>query len=43
MLGIETMRVDGNDPLAMYVAVSKARRIAVEENRPILLEAMTYR
>ncbi|TPX36557.1 hypothetical protein SmJEL517_g01218 [Synchytrium microbalum] len=42
-LGVETMRVDGNDPLAVYSVVSKARKLTVSENRPILVEAMTYR
>ena len=38
-----TIRVDGNDPLAVYAATAEARRIAVEEGRPTLIEAMTYR
>ena len=42
-LGIPTMRVDGNDVFAMYFAVKEARRIATEEGRPVLIEAMTYR
>ncbi|XP_024977101.1 2-oxoisovalerate dehydrogenase subunit alpha 1, mitochondrial-like [Cynara cardunculus var. scolymus] len=41
--GIQSIRVDGNDALAIYSAVSKAREIAVNEQRPILIEAMTYR
>lgn len=41
--GIPTIRVDGNDILAVYVATSAARRICIEESRPVLIEAMTYR
>ena len=29
--------------LAVYNATQKAREIAVTENRPVLIEAMTYR
>ena len=38
-----TIRVDGNDVLAVYNATKKARELAVSENRPVLIEAMTYR
>ncbi|KAJ3213855.1 hypothetical protein HK099_007160 [Clydaea vesicula] len=41
--GMHTIRVDGNDILAVYNATKEAKRIAVSENRPILIEAMTYR
>ncbi|GAA6061997.1 hypothetical protein JCM10212_004275 [Sporobolomyces blumeae] len=41
--GIETIRVDGNDPLAVYLACKEARKRAVEGKKPILVEAMTYR
>lgn len=41
--GIKTIRVDGNDALAVYVATKKAREIALTENCPVLIEAMTYR
>ncbi|GAA5964636.1 hypothetical protein JCM21900_005002, partial [Sporobolomyces salmonicolor] len=41
--GIETVRVDGNDPLAVYLACKEARRKAVEAKKPVLVEAMTYR
>jgi TPP-dependent pyruvate/acetoin dehydrogenase alpha subunit len=41
--GIETVRVDGNDALAVYDAVREARRMALAESRPVLIEAMTYR
>jgi len=40
--GIKTLRVDGNDALAVYAAVAKARQIALE-GEPVLIEAMTYR
>ncbi|KAL4559166.1 hypothetical protein LXL04_031300 [Taraxacum kok-saghyz] len=41
--GIRSIRVDGNDALAVYNAVRVARKMAVTEQRPILIEAMTYR
>ena len=42
-LGIPTIRVDGNDVFACYFAVKEARKICIEESRPVLIEAMTYR
>ena len=41
--GIESIRVDGNDVLATHEVTSYARRVCIEEARPILIEAMTYR
>jgi len=41
--GMSTIRVDGNDVLAVYNATKAARDIAANENRPVLIEAMTYR
>lgn len=41
--GVKTIRVDGNDVLGVYAATQKAREIALEENCPVLIEAMTYR
>jgi 2-oxoisovalerate dehydrogenase E1 component alpha subunit len=41
--GIRSIRVDGNDALAVYSAVHAAREMAVSEGRPILIEALTYR
>ncbi|MGO2132784.1 MAG: thiamine pyrophosphate-dependent dehydrogenase E1 component subunit alpha [Halomonas sp.] len=41
--GMHVIRVDGNDLLAVYRATQDARRIAVEQNKPVLIEAMTYR
>ncbi|XP_031394329.1 2-oxoisovalerate dehydrogenase subunit alpha 1, mitochondrial-like isoform X2 [Punica granatum] len=41
--GIPSIRVDGNDALAVYTAVKRAREIAIEKHTPILIEAMTYR
>ena len=38
-----TIRVDGNDVLAVYNATKAAREIAASENKPVLIEAMTYR
>ncbi len=43
MYGISAVRVDGNDARAMYNAVREARKLAVEESRPVLIEAMSYR
>ncbi|KAI8069313.1 thiamine diphosphate-binding protein [Gongronella butleri] len=41
--GMDTIRIDGNDLWAAYNATKTARKIAVAENRPVLIEAMTYR
>ncbi len=41
--GIVTIRVDGNDLLAVYNATKTAREIAVTQSRPVLIEAMLYR
>ncbi|OJT12847.1 2-oxoisovalerate dehydrogenase subunit alpha, mitochondrial [Trametes pubescens] len=41
--GIHTIRVDGNDVLAVYSAVKEARRLCLEEGRGVLVETMTYR
>ena len=35
--------VDGNDILAVHEATKEARKLAVEHNRPVLIETMTYR
>jgi 2-oxoisovalerate dehydrogenase E1 component alpha subunit len=41
--GMLHIRVDGNDLLAVHDAVAEARRLAVTNNEPVLIEAMTYR
>jgi len=41
--GIRTIRVDGNDLLAVYAASVEARRLALEHSEPVLIEAMSYR
>lgn len=41
--GVRTIRVDGNDVLAVYAATQTARKIALAEKCPVLIEAMTYR
>lgn len=41
--GIRSIRVDGNDALAVYNGIRAAREMAVTERRPILVEALTYR
>ncbi|KNC49904.1 transmembrane protein 91 [Thecamonas trahens ATCC 50062] len=41
--GIPTIRVDGNDVFAVYEAVARARTLAIEESRPVLIEAMSFR
>jgi len=41
--GMPSIRVDGNDLLAVYVAIAEARRIAIEENQPTMVEGMSYR
>jgi len=41
--GIKTIRVDGNDILAVIKATQLAREYALAENAPVLIEAMSYR
>ncbi|VDC02373.1 unnamed protein product [Peniophora sp. CBMAI 1063] len=41
--GMDTIRVDGNDVLAVLAATREARRRCIESGRGVLLEAMTYR
>ena len=38
--GIRSLRVDGNDPLAIHLAIKTARKMAIEESRPILIEVI---
>ncbi|WP_447926134.1 thiamine pyrophosphate-dependent dehydrogenase E1 component subunit alpha [Vreelandella sp. EE27] len=40
---MHVIRVDGNDALAVFEATRQARCIAVEQNKPVLIEAMSYR
>jgi len=40
---VESIRVDGNDALAVYDVTDYARKVCIEESRPVLIEAMTYR
>ncbi|KAL3278443.1 hypothetical protein HHI36_013764 [Cryptolaemus montrouzieri] len=41
--GINTLRVDGNDVFAVYNATKYAKSYCLKENKPVLIEAMTYR
>jgi len=41
--GMAGLRVDGNDIFAMTAAIREARAYALKEQKPILVEAMTYR
>jgi 2-oxoisovalerate dehydrogenase E1 component alpha subunit len=41
--GMKAIRVDGNDLFAVHNATLEAKRIAIEEGRPVLIEAMSYR
>ena len=41
--GIKTIRVDGNDILAVYAAAVEARKIAMTDQCPVLIETMSYR
>jgi len=41
--GVDTVRVDGNDVLAVLGCVREARRRCLEGGRAVLVEAMTYR
>jgi hypothetical protein len=41
--GMSSVRVDGNDVFAVLEATSAARDFVVRNNRPVVVEAMTYR
>ncbi|KAJ7432769.1 thiamine diphosphate-binding protein [Mycena galericulata] len=41
--GIDAVRVDGNDILAVIAAVREARKRTLEQGRAVLVEAMSYR
>lgn len=41
--GMRTARVDGNDLFAVYNAVKEAREYIVKEQKPALVEAISYR
>ncbi|EYU23737.1 hypothetical protein ABFS82_08G090300 [Erythranthe guttata] len=41
--GVRSIRVDGNDALAVFSAVHFARKMAISESQPVLIEALTYR
>ncbi|EER07536.1 conserved hypothetical protein [Perkinsus marinus ATCC 50983] len=41
--GIHSLRVDGNDVIAVYEATKRAREITISGEGPVLLELMTYR
>ena len=41
--GMPTLRVDGNDLFAIYIATQKARELIIKEKRPVLIEAISYR
>uniref|UniRef100_A0AAR5PXQ6 2-oxoisovalerate dehydrogenase subunit alpha n=1 Tax=Dendroctonus ponderosae TaxID=77166 RepID=A0AAR5PXQ6_DENPD len=41
--GINTLRIDGNDVLAVYNATKLAKEFSISEKKPVLIEALTYR
>lgn len=41
--GMHAIRVDGNDIIAIQNATMEARKLAIEQSCPVLIEAMTYR
>lgn len=41
--GMPTIRVDGNDLFAVFLAAQRSRQICVEESKPVCVELMTYR
>lgn len=41
--GMKTIRIDGNDIMAVLKATQMARKLAVEDNEPVLIEGMSYR
>lgn len=38
-----TVRVDGNDIFAIYAACKRAREMIIQQKRPALIEAISYR
>lgn len=41
--GIASIQVDGMDPVATFAAMRLAREYALENNKPVLIETITYR
>jgi 2-oxoisovalerate dehydrogenase E1 component alpha subunit len=41
--GMAGVRVDGNDIFAVKAATAAAKELALSENRPVLIESMSYR
>jgi 2-oxoisovalerate dehydrogenase E1 component alpha subunit len=41
--GMHTIRIDGNDLFAVYNAVKEARKLIIKEQKPVLIEAISYR
>lgn len=41
--GISTIRVDGNDILAVRSSIQKAKKYCLNQSKPFLIECMTYR
>ncbi|KAK4532783.1 hypothetical protein CCYA_CCYA13G3640 [Cyanidiococcus yangmingshanensis] len=41
--GMDAIRCDGNDALAVYVAVKRSRQRIASTKRPVLMELLTYR
>ena len=41
--GMASIRVDGNDLFAVNAATARAKELALSENRPVLIETMSYR
>ena len=41
--GMKTIRVDGNDALAVYNATKYAKEYSQKENQPVFIECMSYR
>ena len=41
--GMASIRVDGNDIFAVHAATAAAREMAINDNRPVMIESMAYR
>lgn len=41
--GINTIRVDGNDVFAVYEVTKAARELTLQTQKPVMIEAMSYR
>ncbi len=41
--GMTSLRVDGNDALAVYASIKKAREFIIQNKQPVFIEFISYR